>query len=159
MLRNLLDYENWLIVGVALYIVVDAVFNGHIDDTDETYGYWEPLHYLLYKVGMQTWEYSPQYGIRSYAFILPSYLCSSFLQHYLGLEKIALFNSIKLCLGLLYLYSCLQLVQSMKKVVPNDMYKIFFLFLTFSPGLSPAMSFDLITCRQLTACIFRCKKC
>ena len=36
----------------------------HIDDTDEVYGYYEPLHYLLYGKGMQTWEYSPKYAIR-----------------------------------------------------------------------------------------------
>lgn len=28
------------------------------------------LHYLLHGTGFQTWEYSPAYGIRSYAYIL-----------------------------------------------------------------------------------------
>lgn len=37
---------------------VAAVVN-HIDDTDETFGYWEPLHFLLTGRGMQTWEYAP----------------------------------------------------------------------------------------------------
>ena len=27
-------------------------------------------HYLLYGSGFQTWEYSPTYGIRSYAYLL-----------------------------------------------------------------------------------------
>lgn len=27
------------------------------------------LHYLLHGTGMQTWEYSPAYGIRSYAYL------------------------------------------------------------------------------------------
>lgn len=26
-----------------------------IGDCDETYNYWEPLHYLLYGFGFQTW--------------------------------------------------------------------------------------------------------
>ncbi|XP_063836238.1 alpha-1,2-mannosyltransferase ALG9 [Ostrinia nubilalis] len=39
---------------------------GHISDCDETYNYWEPLHYLVYGNGLQTWEYSPAYAIRSY---------------------------------------------------------------------------------------------
>jgi len=43
--------------------VIGATIN-HIDDTDEVYGYYEPLHYLLYGKGMQTWEYSPTYAIR-----------------------------------------------------------------------------------------------
>lgn len=28
-----------------------------IHDCDEVFNYWEPLHYLLYKSGFQTWEY------------------------------------------------------------------------------------------------------
>ena len=40
-------------------------------DTDEVFGYWEPLHYLQFNKGMQTWEYSPLYAIRSYTFLSP----------------------------------------------------------------------------------------
>ena len=28
-----------------------------IHDCDEVFNYWEPLHFLLYGHGMQTWEY------------------------------------------------------------------------------------------------------
>ena len=28
--------------------------------------YWEQTHYLLHGTGLQTWEYSPEYAIRSY---------------------------------------------------------------------------------------------
>ena len=41
-----------------------------ISDCDETFNYWEPLHYLIYGKGFQTWEYDPQYGLRSYFYIL-----------------------------------------------------------------------------------------
>lgn len=128
------NIEDWLMLGIALYIIVDAAFNAHIDDTDETYGYWEPLHYLLYNIGMQTWEYSPQYAIRSYVFILPLYLLGRFLQNFLSLEKISLFFAIKLCLGFFYLWSSVQLAQTIRKVVPNDMYRYCFVLLTLSPG-------------------------
>ncbi|ORY83736.1 GPI mannosyltransferase, partial [Protomyces lactucae-debilis] len=40
-----------------------------IHDTDETYNYWEPLHFLLHGTGFQTWEYSPVYAIRSWTYI------------------------------------------------------------------------------------------
>jgi hypothetical protein len=33
------------------------------------YNYWEPLHFLLYGKGFQTWEYAPEYAIRSYAYV------------------------------------------------------------------------------------------
>jgi alpha-1,2-mannosyltransferase len=45
-------------------------------DCDEVYNYWEPLHYLLYKSGMQTWEYAPQYALRTYAYLVPMSLLS-----------------------------------------------------------------------------------
>jgi Alg9-like mannosyltransferase family len=33
------------------------------------YNYWEPTHYLVHGTGFQTWEYSPVYAIRSWAYI------------------------------------------------------------------------------------------
>ncbi|XP_058808274.1 alpha-1,2-mannosyltransferase ALG9 isoform X2 [Phymastichus coffea] len=42
----------------------------HITDCDEIYNYWEPSHFLLYQNGHQTWEYSPQYALRSYVYLL-----------------------------------------------------------------------------------------
>lgn len=42
------------------------------------------MHYLLYGTGMQTWEYSPLYAIRSYAYLwlhaLPACLHAHILQ-------------------------------------------------------------------------------
>ncbi|GFS46466.1 alpha-1,2-mannosyltransferase ALG9 [Trichonephila inaurata madagascariensis] len=56
----------------------------HISDCDEVYNYWEPMHFLLYGKGFQTWEYSPQYAIRSYAYLwlhaIPCYIYGAFLQ-------------------------------------------------------------------------------
>jgi alpha-1,2-mannosyltransferase len=43
-------------------------------DCDETFNYWEPLHYLQYGNGLQVWEYSPQYGLRSYFFLILHFL-------------------------------------------------------------------------------------
>lgn len=61
-------------VGVVLKAFLSARFCAalwsHITDCDETYNYWEPLHYLVYGNGMQTWEYSPEFALRSYTYIL-----------------------------------------------------------------------------------------
>jgi alpha-1,2-mannosyltransferase len=40
-----------------------------IADCDETFNYWEPLHFLLHGFGFQTWEYSPVYALRSYLYL------------------------------------------------------------------------------------------
>ncbi|KAI2562752.1 ALG9 isoform 4 [Pan troglodytes] len=47
-----------------------AALLSNISDCDETFNYWEPTHYLIYGEGFQTWEYSPAYAIRSYAYLL-----------------------------------------------------------------------------------------
>ncbi|KAL1916487.1 uncharacterized protein VTP21DRAFT_5678 [Calcarisporiella thermophila] len=45
-----------------------AALTTSISDCDEVFNYWEPTHYLQYGYGMQTWEYSPVYAIRSWAY-------------------------------------------------------------------------------------------
>lgn len=41
-----------------------------IHDCDETFNYLEPLHYFLHGSGMQTWEYSAQFALRSWLYLL-----------------------------------------------------------------------------------------
>ncbi len=38
-------------------------------DCDEVFNYWEPLHFIIFGSGLQTWEYSPAYSLRSYLYI------------------------------------------------------------------------------------------
>jgi len=33
------------------------------------FNYWEPTHYLSHGFGLQTWEYSPEYAIRSWFYV------------------------------------------------------------------------------------------
>jgi alpha-1,2-mannosyltransferase len=39
-----------------------------IQDCDEVFNYWEPTHYLTHGHAFQTWEYSPDYAIRSWPY-------------------------------------------------------------------------------------------
>ncbi|KAI1775388.1 glycosyltransferase family 22 protein [Hypoxylon cercidicola] len=48
--------------------MISALF-APIQDCDETFNYWEPTHYLSHGYGVQTWEYSPDYAIRSWSYI------------------------------------------------------------------------------------------
>lgn len=41
-----------------------------IQDCDEVFNYWEPTHYIAHGFGLQTWEYSPEYAIRSWLYAL-----------------------------------------------------------------------------------------
>ena len=48
-----------------------AAYFSPVADCDETFNYWEPVHFMLFGFGQQTWEYSPVYALRSYAYLLP----------------------------------------------------------------------------------------
>jgi len=49
--------------------IISALF-APIQDCDETFNYWEPAHYLSHGYGLQTWEYSPDYALRSWFYII-----------------------------------------------------------------------------------------
>jgi len=55
---------------VLFLVRVLAATYSNISDCDEVFNYWEPMHYLQYGSGLETWEYSPVYAIRSWAYIL-----------------------------------------------------------------------------------------
>lgn len=84
-----------------------------LTDTDETYGYFEPLHFFLYGKGMMTWEYSPEFAIRTYAFVLP-FIPMSRLLTIMGCDKITIFFSIKLVLGQGFAWAASQLLRSVR---------------------------------------------
>jgi alpha-1,2-mannosyltransferase len=58
---------------IAFYIFllanVLAAAYAPIQDCDEVFNYWEPTHYLAHGYGLQTWEYSPEFAIRSWAYV------------------------------------------------------------------------------------------
>ena len=41
-------------LGILRYL---SATTNIVHDCDEVFNYWEPLHFLLYKSGFQTWEY------------------------------------------------------------------------------------------------------
>jgi alpha-1,2-mannosyltransferase len=48
----------WFLPFIALcYLRYMSATSNIIHDCDEVFNYWEPLHYILYKSGFQTWEY------------------------------------------------------------------------------------------------------
>lgn len=51
-----------------------------IMDCDEVFNYWEPLHFILYNEGFQTWEYSNEFSLRTYAYLQPLAGLSRLLQ-------------------------------------------------------------------------------
>ncbi|KAK1583702.1 hypothetical protein Q3G72_026218 [Acer saccharum] len=72
-----------------------------VHDCDEVFNYWEPLHYLLYKSGFQTWEYSSQFALRSYLYIIFHELVGQPASWLYAEDKVRVFYAVRLFLGLL----------------------------------------------------------
>ena len=48
---------------------VISVHVSQVPDCDEVFNYWEPLHFLHHGFGLQTWEYAPEFSLRSYFYV------------------------------------------------------------------------------------------
>ena len=116
----------------ALFAFAASV--NHIDDTDETYGYYEPIHYLLYGVGMQTWEYSPEYSIRSYAFLAPFAAVGAVLKA-VGFTKLQVFYGIRLLLSQFMAFALANVVKESNKYFGSHRSRYLIATLLCCPGL------------------------
>ncbi|EGT45008.1 hypothetical protein CAEBREN_09175 [Caenorhabditis brenneri] len=125
------------VVPALLLVRLIAATYSVINDCDEVYNYWEPLHLFLHKEGFQTWEYSPIYAIRSYFYIYLHYI-PAFLFTYFGFSKIAVFTLVRVTLGLFCLIGEFYAYRAICKKI-NESTGRFFIFLTiFSSGVFQA---------------------
>ncbi|PIN16567.1 Mannosyltransferase [Handroanthus impetiginosus] len=86
-----------------------------IHDCDEVFNYWEPLHFLLYKSGFQTWEYSSQFALRSYLYILFHNLVGWPASWWFGEEKVRVFYAVRIFLGILSVIADAALVVALSR--------------------------------------------
>ncbi|KAI3390006.1 hypothetical protein SNEBB_007595 [Seison nebaliae] len=139
---------------ISLSIRIASALWTIMNDCDETFNFWEPMHYVVYGKGMQTWEYSGQYSLRSYSFIrilsLPiqfiSYLTNNHLViFYLHRSFLALLATVAEILFYRSLYVRLVLDQNFNKqwslpieYYPHVVWMVFQLFNvgTFSQSVS-----------------------
>lgn len=110
-----------------------------IPDCDEVFNYWEPLNFLTRGFGKQTWEYSPEYSIRSWAYLLPYHiLLSPFLTVYdvLKLRPYVAFYIVRAILGGLVFIGEIRLYFSLRKNVSDKVAKWFLFFSGVSTGMT-----------------------
>ncbi len=77
-----------------------AAIWAHLGDCDETFNYWDPLHYLIYGRGLQTWEYSPEFALRSYTYLLVHGVPAWFYNSLFKPNPMLVFYMIRCMLGL-----------------------------------------------------------
>ncbi|KAL7485508.1 hypothetical protein ACHAW6_011959 [Cyclotella cf. meneghiniana] len=92
----------WIAALSVVYVAVrvSAANLSPIMDCDEVFNYWEPLHFVLYGTGMQTWEYAPQYALRTYAYLLPMAAVDKSYQFLLDRLPVSLLDSLSRLLTL-----------------------------------------------------------
>ncbi|SNX87780.1 related to ALG9 - mannosyltransferase [Melanopsichium pennsylvanicum] len=88
-----------------IIIRVSSAMYSVIKDCDESFGYWEPLHLLVFPRGkhhanvpFQTWEYSPPFAIRSWAFIA-QFLPLAKTLAFFGVGKRQIFFAVRMLLA------------------------------------------------------------
>ncbi|XP_044726617.1 alpha-1,2-mannosyltransferase ALG9 [Chrysoperla carnea] len=107
----------------------------HITDCDETFNYWEPSHFLVYGKGLQTWEYSPEYALRSYAYLLvhaaPLYIYEQIFHP----NPLLLFYLTRCLLGLASALSEVYFYKTVCREFGVHVGRLTFVFQLFSAGM------------------------
>lgn len=139
------EHQLWLpTVETALSLLVlpraASALLSPIADCDETFNYWEPLHYLLYRFGFQTWEYSPVYALRSYVYLLLHYVIVklSAFGFTLGLapdRKLLLFYGLRATFGLFSAYAEAHFYHSVSRRFGRRTARYLLCILLFNVGI------------------------
>ncbi|ORY64817.1 Alg9-like mannosyltransferase [Pseudomassariella vexata] len=113
--------------------MISAVF-APIQDCDETFNYWEPTHYLSHGYGLQTWEYSPDYAIRSWFYVALHAIVGNFRRLLPQSTKVGEFYFVRYVLAFICAL-CQVLMFRVVSFTLNARIGLFFLLATvLSPG-------------------------
>ena len=111
-----------------------AALYAPIQDCDEVFNYWEPTHYLNRKYGLQTWEYSPEYSIRSWLYIVIHAIMGK-LGSFFSAKKSFEFYFIRAILALTCSFCEARLFSTISKALNPRIANWFMLVMLFSPGM------------------------
>uniref|UniRef100_A0A915KWU3 Mannosyltransferase n=1 Tax=Romanomermis culicivorax TaxID=13658 RepID=A0A915KWU3_ROMCU len=121
---------------LAVFGNLFTVYFNPIHDCDETYNYWEILHLFLYGDGLQTWEYSPVYALRSYLYILvvgPFSVAKSLV--FMGnFSKIEIFYFCRAFLALLNAYADTRMYDTLRNNKSATLANFYLIFRLFGTG-------------------------
>lgn len=119
---------------VFLSVNLLASIYAPIQDCDEVFNYWEPTHYVAHGFGLQTWEYSPEYAIRSWLYVLihaiPSKIVAAFVS-----RKVFEFHSVRGVLGLICAGCETRLFSSISRAMNPRIAVVFLLAMVSSSGM------------------------
>ncbi|KLO13752.1 asparagine-linked glycosylation 9 protein isoform a [Schizopora paradoxa] len=124
-----------LAVRILLLIRVSGAMYSNISDCDEVYNFWEPLHYLAKGYGFQTWELSPVYAIRSWAYVFMHLHPATLPSRFLGLDKRASFFALRIFFAIASSICEAKLYRAVMEHVNYRVGRYLFFILLFSAGM------------------------
>lgn len=127
------------IIAICVPMMIYFAWNSIISDSDETFNYWEPLHYLWRGRGLQTWEYSPEHALRPYAYLLLHLVPLKAAEWILGVtRKILIYKSLKVILALLSLACQYRLCRALAMEYGPRVARYSFVLFSLLPGCGQA---------------------
>ncbi|KAF2760102.1 hypothetical protein EJ05DRAFT_492029 [Pseudovirgaria hyperparasitica] len=123
-------------VAFCIFLAVNAAaaLFAPIQDCDEVFNYWEPTHYLNHGYGLQTWEYSPDYAIRSWFYSGLHASVISILQ-LLSVTKHVEFYFLRLVFAFVCALCETRLYEVIQKTVNWRVALFFLIIIVTSPGM------------------------
>ncbi|KAF9486554.1 glycosyltransferase family 22 protein, partial [Pholiota conissans] len=124
-----------LAVRILLLIRTAGAMYSNISDCDEVYNFWEPLHFLDHGHGFQTWELSPNYALRSWAYILLHFFPPHFGNVVLPGDKRAAFFALRIFLAVVSTLVEAKLFRTIVERINDRVGRYYFFFMAFSAGM------------------------
>ena len=137
-LRTAHGQQIYLPVKLAFYVcffshTLAAAF-APIQDCDEVFNYWEPLHYLNHGYGLQTWEYSPDFSLRSWSYIVIHAIPAK-LGAFLARSKTFEFYLLRVFLAFFCAASETTLFSAISGTLNPRIAILYLMIVAFSPGM------------------------
>ena len=129
-------FQESSIAAFCIFFVANtiAAIYSPIQDCDEVFNYWEPTHYLNHGFGLQTWEYSPEYAIRSWLYIVIHAIPGKF-GSFLFSKKVYEFYFVRVVLAAICAGCEMRLFSTVSSFVNPRIAEIFLLAMVTSPGM------------------------
>ncbi|KAJ2963923.1 hypothetical protein NQZ79_g1157 [Umbelopsis isabellina] len=121
-----------------------------ITDCDEVFNYWEPTHWLQYGFGLQTWEYSPEFTIRSWSYI-SVHAVLGWIGSLFAKSKIQVFYFLRIMLGAISAFAEARFYRTVVEEINPHVGRYLLVALVGSAGMFQAAvaylpsSFSMIT--------------
>ncbi|KAH1854539.1 hypothetical protein KXX54_005325 [Aspergillus fumigatus] len=128
----------YLPLNVTLYVFLISNFVAAalapIQDCDEVFNFWEPAHYLDHGYGLQTWEYSPAYSIRSWLYVSAHAGVGKIVSIFSS-DKTSEFYTIRFVLAAVCAACETRLYSAICRTLNPRVGLLFLIIVAFSPGM------------------------